>query len=743
MKRLSLTVFAAIVIIGCSQSAPSEESIPYLATQDHRFLDTQNPTAGFLGSLADEHPSYPYALGRSYEARGRNEAALKAYEFTVSLGVPPWDAFAAVRGSAISFRRGDLPACLAWAERAVAIDPSNRDGWWYRGTALYRLERYDELLRVIEDFPASPMFTAGFEVGVERFSQEVALWRAVALYESDGEIDRFIRAFLDHPADSIHSRLFLYLYYHDDRFSRFSEEEQLLIEAVYRVAEGQLSEGLRLFLRIDPETMAKWLGTVSEDQSLGLPGVYGTLDDALMAERNGVDRWVSLLREEVDSATEGSAESTQIARRFDLLEARPAVGLGPVEQDASHLRVLDRLPPIDPSEPIAALARSRYIAGHITRGSGLLDVLEAIEGKPFLSDEYELLVDRVMPKLVSDRRWSDLPAILQALPEDARGARGHVQYVMGVLNASGLASFDEASFLEVFGRQEIDFFRVSASALEERSVVSFDPQETEKPLGPVGGRTEPIVIDELDREKPAFRALMYADALVTAGRIQEARRIAMDVAGDNLALDASYSLARRMAVLGYHSSSLDLMRRVYARGERALKAADIPILYPPAYRSEIEAAAVRNGVAIAVLNGLVREESHFRPVAESHVGARGLAQLMPDTADDIARRLNRTINDLDDPEENLLYGAYYLNYLREQIDEPILQIASYNAGLGRGRTWSREFGDLPPRLQIEAIPFIETRWYVRRIAVSASIYQWLRDGTAIETAFDAFVRGDL
>ncbi len=195
-------------------------------------------------------------------------------------------------------------------------------------------------------------------------------------------------------------------------------------------------------------------------------------------------------------------------------------------------------------------------------------------------------------------------------------------------------------------------------------------------------------------------------------------------------------MARRLARLGHHSAALDLARRSVARGEGlSLTADDLTVLYPPAFRQEIAAAAQRYDVPAALLTALVREESHFRRDARSHVGAYGLAQLMPATADDVIRRLDIAPLDLSNPDDNLRLGAYYLDYLEEHLSVPVIQLAAYNAGLGRGRRWIDEFGDLPPILQIESLPFIETRWYVRRIAVSAAMYQWIADGTPPERTF--------
>lgn len=751
MYRSVLIVCTALTLLSnCSRSPGADSAVTEIADDfgsrlghfDHRFLDTLQPSLALLGTLAEDDHSFPYALGRAYEGRSRDEAALTVYDFIQKLGVVPWDGFASVRGAAISLSRGDLPATLAWADRAIDTQPNNRDGWWFRGTALYRMEEYRQLESLIESMPAIAEFSLGFSADTETLVAETAVWRAIAALETSGDTQPFIDAFVTIPAGSIHSRLYLYVFYRDRGFSMFSSEERLLLEAVYRTAIDERQEALRLFSMIEPAPIASWLDTAAASEYAGderpLLGLWGTLNDAFAVERSGVSAWLSRIAD-----LSGSHEY-----RFSLLRTQPAAGLSSGER----LALLQQVAVASDETLIRELALRRYIDTRIDSGDPLLSVVEDLSNTPVSSTEYERIVDRLMPAVVDARDWGALPAILDSIPLESKRARGHVQYVIGVVAESGLYDFGErfgapgarsALFGESSSRQEIDFFKVSVASMEGASIFGFEPEDTRSIVdGGVTG-TEPIVVDELDRGKPTYIALRYADSLITAGQVEEARRIVMAYALDSSVSETALALARRFSSFGHYSAALDVARRVYARNGRPIHPADVTILYPSAYMTEIAAAATRNGVAIAVLNGLVREESHFRPVAESYVGARGLAQLMPATADDMARRMNREVVNLDDPEENLQFGAFYLNYLSEQISEPLLQVAAYNAGLGRGRSWVARFGDLPPRLQIEAIPFIETRWYVRRVSVSAAIYQWLRDGTPVEEGFELFLGGQL
>ncbi len=130
----------------------------------------------------------------------------------------------------------------------------------------------------------------------------------------------------------------------------------------------------------------------------------------------------------------------------------------------------------------------------------------------------------------------------------------------------------------------------------------------------------------------------------------------------------------------------------------------------------------------AMVYALTRTESNFDAGMVSPAGARGLMQIMPDTASFIVGGWNgRPISGerLDDPQFNLDLGQCYVEYLAnsEPINGDLVRLlASYNAGPGILAKWSgsiRDAGD--PLLFIEAIPFDETRAYVPRVLT----YMWI------------------
>ena len=134
----------------------------------------------------------------------------------------------------------------------------------------------------------------------------------------------------------------------------------------------------------------------------------------------------------------------------------------------------------------------------------------------------------------------------------------------------------------------------------------------------------------------------------------------------------------------------------------------------------------------ALLNALTRQESEFYTGTVSRVGARGLMQLMPETAKHIAAavkmkyELPRLISD---PSYNVTLGSAFLAQLLSGYDGSyVLSLAAYNAGPGRVSEWIKDFGDprdkdVDPIDWVERIPFTETRQYVQKILESTQLYR--------------------
>ncbi len=134
----------------------------------------------------------------------------------------------------------------------------------------------------------------------------------------------------------------------------------------------------------------------------------------------------------------------------------------------------------------------------------------------------------------------------------------------------------------------------------------------------------------------------------------------------------------------------------------------------------------------ALVHALIRQESAFDYDAQSPAGARGLMQVMPATAMEVARKKgwsHRTEWLTSQPDHNIRIGSSYIQQMLDQYDNSYpLALAAYNGGPGRVNRWLRELGD-PRKGEIdmldwvELIPVYETRNYVQRVLEGVYIYR--------------------
>lgn len=139
-------------------------------------------------------------------------------------------------------------------------------------------------------------------------------------------------------------------------------------------------------------------------------------------------------------------------------------------------------------------------------------------------------------------------------------------------------------------------------------------------------------------------------------------------------------------------------------------------LYPWPFMTDIQAAAQAQKVNVLLVTGLIRQESRFMPGIESGVGAKGLMQVMPETAAYIAENINLKQYKLTEPKDNLKLGTWYMDYVHDEWDgNSMLAVASYNAGPGAVGDWVKRFQGLDVDTFVERIPFPETKGYVSSV----------------------------
>lgn len=151
---------------------------------------------------------------------------------------------------------------------------------------------------------------------------------------------------------------------------------------------------------------------------------------------------------------------------------------------------------------------------------------------------------------------------------------------------------------------------------------------------------------------------------------------------------------------------------------------DVDLRFPMAFEREIKSYAKHQEISSAWAFAIARRESSFMSDAHSPVGARGLMQVMPKTAKQLAHK-NILKRKLFDAEQNVFLGT---KYLRQLLDKHkgnfVLATAAYNAGPYRVKSWLKNSNSLPADIWIETIPFKETRDYVKSVLAYRQIYHY-------------------
>jgi soluble lytic murein transglycosylase len=128
----------------------------------------------------------------------------------------------------------------------------------------------------------------------------------------------------------------------------------------------------------------------------------------------------------------------------------------------------------------------------------------------------------------------------------------------------------------------------------------------------------------------------------------------------------------------------------------------------------------------ALIAAVIYAESKFDP-RPSPAGAQGLMQILPETAKFVAHRSRATTfttADLATPQVNISYGSYYLRYLLDEYGgSTVLALAAYNGGEANVNRWLAQARARGRPLTVAAIPFAETRAYVRKVLQKQKDYR--------------------
>jgi soluble lytic murein transglycosylase len=670
------------------------------------------------------HPGGAYLLARHLEALKRSDAAAVLYELQWQREAEPWkkSAAAAIMQSLIEDEQWAAAEKFGTEMRGVYPEDGRTAGLMLE--AIYRQEKDEKLLSFIDEHKAllpDPSLSA--------------LYRTVAAYrlDSPGWQAELRRLCTDFEASDVHIRAYLF----------FRSKDELSL----------LSEPLQTLFRFKYLTAAAEYGTAWEEaEDVGKRAQIMTpelLRDLYRCGRGSYrNAAAASLLTELAALLQGESAllCREYAGRLLFYAGRPAesarllAGLadavsGPALQDRVLWYYLRSLLGVSPDRLIEVLP------GYI----------DAISDWSYFED----LLDELISRLVRDESWELFRSAYLLLEEHlSADAAAPFAVTAAFLLEGGFLSadaFGEVSPDDMFGRaltaESAAYYRIIAAArlgIAEPQALFYEPPPLSQADGTGAGNT--VVSGGGDSDVPgsgepipsgassgtsaaaqdsAAEAAELIAALLEFALTEEAYPLCIEY---YKALDADLLSAAAIDLSERENTieSLRLFARILRKEGVFLDRKSAEYYYPRKFAAFVDKTARTEDIHPPLLYALIREESHFAASVRSHAGAVGLTQLIPSTAADMADRMGLESYDLKDPQTNISIGGRYLTWLKGLFSKTVHILAAYNAGPGRVRQWQGQFGaDTPHYFFAAAIPFPETRNYIRKLFVSTVYYAFL------------------
>lgn len=203
-------------------------------------------------------------------------------------------------------------------------------------------------------------------------------------------------------------------------------------------------------------------------------------------------------------------------------------------------------------------------------------------------------------------------------------------------------------------------------------------------------------------------------------------------------------LAQKMMERHQYVTAIRWINEAVEADPRLRQAQFVKVGYPEAFTSLYQVEADRYGIDAVLFKSLTRQESAFNLTAISTSNALGLMQMIPPTAQEVARKLGLKIEipgDMFRPEVNIPMGSYYISQMLDQFQGNVpFALAAYNAGPYRMKLWIEgrtEVGELLSRpssapvdeLWFDELPWTETSFYVKAILRNVLLYRLSAQGS--------------
>ena len=575
--------------------------------------------------------------------------------------------------------------------------------------ALYWQQRDEEVLELLEELKTFDSLAYGAD-------QELLLFQAVSSCRLAlaGWEDLFISLISIAPASSIHQRALSFLRL-KNRQLKFSPEIFSLLQTRVLLYSGKEKEAVDILMEklsaIDPEV---------------LKDLFPELSNAYFAAnrlRQGFEFFLGIAAKLTGESRLGALEMAARLLRKAGDHNQAAAMLAEVVELSSESSRKDR-------------AIWYLLDMSLAKSPGrILAVLSQYAPLWQQGDYFDDILGKLISRWVAGRNWINLSGLYRSLNHVASGnIQARLAFILARAQTYGYLPSDPGVkervelLEEAAARNPAGYYgMIAAVLLGKGTIVGLKPAEQEK--------KDSLLEDSLSGPEELAAGFFRFGLPLYGYRIVRKHRDSFSPAN---ILGAAEELNRA----GLFLESIRLMNlyksRLESMGWSILTPQAYQFLYPTAFITDIAELSRSEGFPAAVFLALVREESHFDANIVSRTGAVGLAQLMAPTANDMARLLKIKNPDLRDPHTNLVLGAEHFGRLLKRLKSIPKALLAYNAGLSRLRRWERAFGDLPIELLIEALPYQESRHYLRKILVSSIYYSYLHRGVSPEETVRLF-----
>ncbi len=322
----------------------------------------------------------------------------------------------------------------------------------------------------------------------------------------------------------------------------------------------------------------------------------------------------------------------------------------------------------------------------------------------------------------------EMDSYLQAVAGDGPYALDGIYWRLRLAQERGDREAAEV-FAEMLGQREpISFAALAARDLMDSRQACLLP----RPDAPA------------DVERPALAARDLRGPIVffEQGLPRAARELLRSIPATGLSWDdrvAAAWLYRRCGDL--HLGTMLARRAAATAKQEVIDPALLELAFPRPFTTEVKRHSSRYGVPEELIYAIMREESAFNPMARSPRAARGLMQMIPQTAramadearalDDKPPQRHFRLDKLYEPDVAIQLGVVYLRSLLVRFDGNLIAtIAAYHAGENAVERWLSSRGQLPADEFIEEIPFSSTRGYVKHVLAVYAVYRLTYGGQA-------------